>query len=204
MPPQVRNLIRHRKYSEQPYLCLLKKDITRQRCWKSHQFAAGVAEGTIYEYFKNKKDLLFCIPKEQFKKFRDSLEEFNASEHPNIRLRRMICNHFSLFMSDRKFLTIFINDIKLNKEFYTTEAYGYYSAYYNDMLNDLLDEGKRTGVFRSDINNRVFRNLYIGTFTHLAVRWFFLGKTTPMDMTEEFGQVTALLCRALASDPSSS
>ncbi len=162
---------------------------------------AGVAEGTIYEYFKNKRDLLFCIPKEQFKYYRDSLQEMNESDHPVARLRRMIQSHFCLFMTDRDFMTIFLNDIKLNREFYTTEAYSYYSGYYDDMLNDILDKGKKRDIFRSDVNNRVYRNLYIGTFTHLAIRWFILGRSTPIEMMEEFGEATSLLCRALLKSP---
>jgi len=98
-------------------------------------------------------------------------------------------------------MTIFLNDIKLNREFYTTEAYSFYSKYYYDMLNDILDKGKKRDIFRADINNRVYRNLYIGTFTHLAIRWFVLGRATPMEMMEEFGQTTTLLCLALLKSP---
>ena len=35
---------------------------------------AGVADGTIYQYFKNKEDLFFSIPIEKTKEFRSQLE----------------------------------------------------------------------------------------------------------------------------------
>lgn len=84
---------------------------------------AGVAEGTIYEHFKNKQDLLFAIPREQFALYRRRMEEVHRSSDALIQLRQMMWSHFCIFVSDRRFLQVYLNDVKLNKNFYTTDAY---------------------------------------------------------------------------------
>jgi TetR/AcrR family fatty acid metabolism transcriptional regulator len=159
--------------------------------------AAGVAEGTIYEYFKNKEDLLFSIPQERFIKYRERLQSTFHSDNPVIKLRRMIWYHFGFFLSDRKLLEIFLYDIKLNKEFYQSNAYTAYLQYI-DLLHDILNEGKEKGIFRTDVDNRVYRNLFLGTFTHLTMRWVAIEHSRFIDIMDEFNQTITLLCRAIA------
>jgi AcrR family transcriptional regulator len=160
--------------------------------------AAGVAEGTIYEYFKNKEDLLFSIPQERFTQYREWLQTTFHSDSPVIGLRRMIWYHFGFFLSDRKLLEIFLYDIKLNKEFYQSNAYSAYLQYI-DLLNDILNEGKEKGVFRADVDNRVYRNLFLGTFAHLTMRWVGIEHSSFIDIMDEFNQTNKLLCRAITT-----
>ncbi|MCD4675263.1 MAG: TetR/AcrR family transcriptional regulator [Desulfobacula sp.] len=157
---------------------------------------AGVAEGTIYEYFKNKQDLLYSIPKDKFKIYQGRLKRVFEPKNPLEKLRCFIGEYFQIFSSDSEFLTIFLCDIKLNKQFYTTEAFISFLNT-NEMLYEILNEGKESGMFRSDLNNRVFRNLFLGSFSHLAIRWFILKRVTPLEMMSELSEVTTLLCRAV-------
>jgi AcrR family transcriptional regulator len=160
---------------------------------------ANVAEGTIYEYFKNKKDLFFSIPTEQFASYKDSMREFLVAQKPMINLRRLIYLHFMHLTSDREFLMLYLHDIIRDREFYSTNAYERYLDYTAN-LHPILDEGKDQGVFEPGIDNRVFRNLFLGTFTHLAIRWFVLDRRTPLQMMDEFNHVATLLCRAVVSE----
>ncbi len=156
---------------------------------------AGVAEGTIYEYFKNKQDLLMSIPKEHFRFHRASLEKCFDAMDPLDRLERLIGVHFSVFLSNPEFLKVFLIDIKLNKQFYVSDAYPYYLQYIQP-LSDILEEGKRRGVFRPEVDSRIFRYLFVGSFNHLCLRWFLEGNATPLSMMVEFAEMSKLLCRA--------
>jgi TetR/AcrR family fatty acid metabolism transcriptional regulator len=154
---------------------------------------AGVAEGTIYEYFKNKKDLLFSIPDKKFEGYQKMLEQVCEPKDPLRKLECFIAEYFRIFSSNSEFLTIYLYDLKLNKQFYTINAFSSLLNI-NKILYDILDEGKQLGVFRSDLNNRVFRNLFVGSFSHLAMRWFILNRTTSLQMMSEFSEVISLLC----------
>jgi AcrR family transcriptional regulator len=162
---------------------------------------ADVAEGTIYEYYINKQDLLLSISKEQFKTYKNELDQVFNVEDPVLKLKRLIWNHFLILTSDSDFLTIFLNDIKLNKHFYATDSYNFFISYFGKVA-EILDEGKRAGVFRSNIQNRVFRNLFIGTFTHLMLRWFFISSPSPLVFIKEFHHMAELLIRAVLANPS--
>ncbi len=162
---------------------------------------ANVAEGTIYEYFVNKQDLLLSIAKERFEKFKIELDTTFQIEDPITKLKRLIWNHFLIFFTNPEFLTLFLNDIKLNQHFYKTDSYVYFINYYSK-VSEVLGEGKRAGVFRQQVNNRVYRNLFTGSFTHLLLRWLFISTPPPLTFMREFTHAANLLCRAVVAKPS--
>ncbi|MCP4551620.1 MAG: TetR/AcrR family transcriptional regulator [Bacteroidetes bacterium] len=159
---------------------------------------ANVADGTIYEYFKNKEDLLFSIPKIHFEKHIENLYEIFHIKTPLRKLRRFIRYHFLLHLNDREFLSVFLLNIQFNAQFYKSPVYETFSNYIG-ILDNILEEGKKDGSIRSNIDNRVFRNLFLGTFSHISIRWFILGGKGKVDKMKELDEVVALLSRAVAS-----
>ena len=160
---------------------------------------AAVAEGTIYEYYINKQDLLLSISKEQFKKYKIELDQTFDLKDPLAKLTQLIRNHFLILTSNIDFLVLFLNDIKLNKHFYNSDSYNYFINYFSK-LSEVLGEGKRAGIFRPDVHNRVYRNLFIGSMTHLLMRWCFISTPPPLMFMSEFNQATELLCRAAMAE----
>jgi len=158
--------------------------------------AAGVAEGTIYTYFNNKKDLLLSLPIERFRYFKQGTKELFDIKDTLRKLRRFIRYHFAIFLTNRDFLKTFLLDIKLNRQFYESSAYKEYLEYMK-VLDPILDEGKEKKLFRESVNNRVFKNLFFGGFTHLTTRWFILETAKAIDMMEEVDQFVHLLCDAV-------
>lgn len=161
---------------------------------------ANVAEGTIYEYFQNKKELFLTISNEQFQIYKNSMQEFLHTTNPLVNLRKLIYLHFLHISSDPDFLMIYLHDLLHNKQFYSSEAFGHYIDYVSD-FEKILDEGKRQNIFDKQINNRVFRNLFLGTFSHLLVRWFVIKTKTAEEMILEFNQASNLLCQAVLAKP---
>ena len=161
---------------------------------------AEVAEGTVYEYFENKEDLLLNIPKKRFEQFLEELPDTFEIKTPLRKLRRFIRYYFSLFLTKREFLKVFLLQIQLNKRFYDTKAYATFRRY-TQVLENIIEEGKGDGSFHPDVNPRVFRNMFLGAFSHLALRWLIFGKGSETDKMKEIDQVTDLLSSAvLAQD----
>lgn len=159
---------------------------------------ANVAEGTIYEYFKDKEDLLLSIPQHHYKDHIEKLSEIFHIKTPLKKLRRLIRYHFFLHLTERNFLKVFLLHIQFNQQFYNSPVYDTFRQYIN-IINDILEEGKNDGSIRSDVNNRVFRNLFLGAFSHISLRWFILKEKSKADKMEELDEVVSLLCRAVAS-----
>jgi TetR/AcrR family transcriptional regulator, fatty acid metabolism regulator protein len=160
---------------------------------------ANVAEGTIYTYFENKNDLLFSIPKKRFRWLRNSMGEVFDIKDPLRKLRRFIRLLFTTFMGDRDFLRVFLLDIKLNRKFYVSDAYKDYVDFVS-LLETILEEGQAKMIFKEKINKRLFRNLFLGGFTHLATRWVILEKAKPIDMMQDIEALVSLLCRSVVVD----
>ena len=160
--------------------------------------SAGVAEGTVYDYFENKEDLLLSIPVKRFGKYFDDLSETFHIKSPLRKLRRFIRYHFSLFLTEREFLRVFLLQIQLNKRFYGSKAYESFRNYFR-AVEEIIEEGKTEGSFHSGVNPRIFRNMFLGTFSHLALRWIILGKESDTDKMQEIGQVADLLSSAVTS-----
>jgi TetR/AcrR family fatty acid metabolism transcriptional regulator len=157
---------------------------------------AQVAEGTVYEYFENKEDLLLSIPIKRFEQYLDALSEVFQIKNPLKKLQRFIRYHFSLFFAERDFLKVFLLQIQLNKRFYGSKAFDSFRTY-SRVIEEIIEEGKSEGSFRSDVNARVFRNMFLGIFSHLALRWVVLGKSSDIDKMQEIDRVTDLLTSAV-------
>ncbi|MEN8246292.1 MAG: TetR/AcrR family transcriptional regulator [Thermodesulfobacteriota bacterium] len=157
---------------------------------------AKVAEGSIYDYFKNKEDLLLSIPLKRFQRHIDALPETFHIKSPQRKLRRLIKYHFSLYLNNRNFLRVFLLDIQLNKRFYGSKAFDLFQTYLK-AFEGIIAEGKAEGCFRRDINPRVFRNMFLGAFSHMALRWLFFNEENKYDKLEEIDSLTDLLSFAV-------
>ena len=157
---------------------------------------AGVADGTVYEYFQNKEDLLFSIPKEVFAIHISQLEEVFDIKSPEKMLRRFITHHFSIYLTDPKFLRIYLSLILLNRRFYQSHPYEDWLKYI-EFLDDIVNRGIDDGSFASSSDIKVFRKMFLGAFTHMGIRWFFTGKINSTDKFYEIDQITDLLICAL-------
>jgi TetR/AcrR family fatty acid metabolism transcriptional regulator len=159
---------------------------------------ANVSEGTIYEYFKNKEDLLFSIPEQKFLKHIQELDEIFELKTPLRKLRRFIRYHFYLYMTEPNFSKVFILHIQLSQKFYRSPVYQIFQQY-TKIITDVLEEGKQDGSIRISVNARVFRNLFLGTFSHMALRWLIVGGGAETDKMREIDDVVSLLSRAVAN-----
>ena len=157
---------------------------------------SGVASGTVYEYFTNKEALLLSIPVKRLEHYLNQLQELFIIKSPFRKLRRMIKYHFSFFLTEREFLKVFLLQIQLNKEFYTSEAFKMYSKYFK-VIEDVIEEGISEGVFNKKINPRVYRNMLLGTFNQVALRWLMLGESNEFDKMREIDHITNLLSSAV-------
>ena len=161
---------------------------------------ANVSEGTIYEYFKNKDDLLFSIPEKRFQEHTAQLDEIFELKTPLRKLRRFIRYHFFLYMTEPNFVKVFLLHIQLSQRFYGSYVYKTFQQY-TKTITDVLEEGKKDGSIRSNVNIRVFKNLFLGAFSHMALRWLILGEEAETDKMKEIDEVVLLLSRAVAIDP---
>ena len=167
--------------------------------------SAGVGDGTVYDYFKNKEDLLFSTLKEGFqpsslkKGFQDhllSLDQTHSDISPLEKLEQFIRRKFLLCLTQPAFAKVFILHGVYNKPFYRSAAYDEYVRYMASM-DEILDQGKALSIFRPEADPKTFRHLVLGAFSHLMLRWLVLEKKVVIDKVGEINSMTSILIRAV-------
>ena len=169
--------------------------------------SAGVADGTVYEYFKNKEELLFSTLQEGFQPsvmkrgFQDHLNAITGSAEISTTmetLKRFIRQHFLICLTQPSFTKIFILNGIFNRQFYQSEAYSTFNTYMKGLFT-ILDKGKQEGVIRSSADNRIFKNLMVGAFSHITLRWIFSEEKTKLNKVEEINDMVAMLIRSVST-----
>lgn len=158
---------------------------------------ADVAEGTVYEYFKNKEDLLLSISEGRFKDHLEQLKLTFAGKDSKKKLRLFMQNHFQQYLDDHDFLVVFLTNIQFNRRFYKSRAYKSQYKYVMELerlVQGIIDNGNAA----PDINLRVFRNMFLGAFTHMTLRWFMVNHGSKYNKMEEIEKVTGLLSDAIS------
>jgi len=133
--------------------------------------AAEVADGTIYLYFKNKDDLLISL-------FEEKMGEVVADVRRRIavggnaleKLRIFIENHMDLLERESGLVEVIQVELRQSTKFlkdYTPVKF----FEYLDVISDILEEGKRQGVIRPDLNVSVARRAIFGALDDLSVTY---------------------------------
>ncbi|MDQ0270050.1 TetR/AcrR family transcriptional regulator [Cytobacillus purgationiresistens] len=132
---------------------------------------AGVADGTIYLYFKNKEDILISLFQDKMGHFVEIIEgKIAGKENAAEKLLMMVETHFRI-LSDDEHLAI-VTQLELrqsNKELrhkINTILKGYLG-----LVDKILIDGKKSGEFSSSLDVRMARQMIFGTMDETATTW---------------------------------
>jgi len=132
---------------------------------------AGVADGTIYLYFKNKEDILISVFREKMGVFVENVKEILKKEiSATEMLAKMIENHFSLLNGDRHLAIVTQLELRQsNKElrYRINEVLKEYLS----LLDTILREGIEKGEFDERIDIRLARQMVFGTIDETITSW---------------------------------
>ena len=161
---------------------------------------AGVADGTIYLYFRNKDDVLISIFEEKMKIIVDRAREYvEPHTDPRDRLYYFIDFHFSQVERQRNLAEIFQVELRLSSKF-MKEYVPVRLGEYLEILSGIIEEGQEAGVFRDDIQPPVIKRVIFGAIDELALNWV-LTRGKRFDLRRNTSEVCALFLRGLLVDP---
>ncbi|MFH1758513.1 MAG: TetR/AcrR family transcriptional regulator [Pseudomonadota bacterium] len=137
---------------------------------------AKIAEGSIYHYFENKEDLLFSIPEERMENFFSGLREhLEGIKGALFKLRKIIWYHLHFYEKNQDYVLILLQNIRLNPRFKSTRAYQLIRDF-SRLVVQIIEEGKKEGVIRPDINAKLLRDAILGAVEHITIRGSILGR----------------------------
>lgn len=162
---------------------------------------AGVADGTIYLYFKNKDDLLISLFEDQMEWIIVRLrEELDAVEGGLLaKLRAFVHLHFRLAVERpdlAEFITVELRQsAKFVKEYENPKF-----ADYLKMLHSLIDRGQREGILRADLDSRLVTRALFGALDEVLLQ-LVLEPEAPTDVSDEAHQIAEMIVDGLMVRP---
>jgi len=141
---------------------------------------AGIADGTVYLYFKSKDEILHSV-------FDRAMEEFiteGKSEIAEIaeadrRLRRIAELHLERLGADRDLAIVFQVELRGSTKFMEEfSAAGF--AEYLSIIHRTIEEGQKTGIFRRDLNATVCSKILFGALDEMVTNWILSKKQYPL------------------------
>jgi TetR/AcrR family fatty acid metabolism transcriptional regulator len=152
---------------------------------------AGVADGTIYLYFKNKDDLLICIFEEKIAELIARLREKLAEvKTPEEKIWVFVENHLKLLEGNRDLAEMIQIELRQSNKF-MKEYIPVQFLEYLDILSGIISEGIAAGVFREDINPTIARRIIFGALDEISLAWV-LSKKGKYDIGESARQVYSI------------
>ena len=132
---------------------------------------AGVADGTVYLYFKSKEEILHSI----FDRSVDDAlgaakERVQQLTDPREKLRQIAHMHLERLGADRDLAVVFQVELRGSTKFMEEfSAAGF--AEYLSLIRSTFEEGQRAGMFRADLNARVVAKVLFGALDEMATNW---------------------------------
>ncbi|WCF09282.1 TetR family transcriptional regulator [Paenibacillus thiaminolyticus] len=137
---------------------------------------AGVADGTIYLYFKRKEDILISLFREKLGeligKFHASLEETTGAKEA---LRNVCEIHFTEMENNPDFA--FVSQIELRQSsLELRKEIGKIIKPYIVLIEKIITQGIEEKVFRADLDVKLTRLLIFGSMDEVVTSWLISGQ----------------------------
>jgi TetR/AcrR family fatty acid metabolism transcriptional regulator len=136
---------------------------------------AGVADGTIYLYFKNKNDILVHFfafkAKQVFDRFH---EEVDRGADSLEKLRNLVRVHLSEFQRDPDMAIVYhVETHQISR--LAEDQIRAMGKMYHDIISDIVEEGQQEGLIRRDIYLSLVKRLILGAVDETIGAWLHAG-----------------------------
>lgn len=134
---------------------------------------AGVGDGTIYLYFKNKDDILdnfFSYKTTQiFSQFQDEVARCaNALD----KLERLVACHLQEFEQNRDLAVVYEVETRMRRHL-SDEKLKEMSRMYFDLVAHIVNQGQNEGTIRQNIPIHLVKQYLIGAVDEVITTWLY-------------------------------
>ena len=132
---------------------------------------AGVADGTIYLYFRNKEDILVSLFDEVMAEHIErAREEIGSLAGAPARLRAIAAHHLRLFGGNRDLAVVFQVELRHSTRFLERFTASWLQDYFA-LLGEVIEQGQREGSLRSDLPRKVATKAFFGALDEMVTSW---------------------------------
>jgi TetR/AcrR family fatty acid metabolism transcriptional regulator len=132
---------------------------------------AGVADGTVYLYFKNKEEILRTAINTAFDAFMSHARtELEKLPNPADRLRRLAFLHLDALGSNRNLAVVFQMELRQSTRF-LSEFSHHHMVEYLRLVRAAISDGQGSGFFRHGMPDKVVANCFFGALDEMVTSW---------------------------------
>ncbi len=141
--------------------------------------AANLSEGTIYNYFENKEDLLKEIFESIWKNLIPELEsKMKMIKNPDDRVDHLLTTTLNLFDTNRELAKVFLIELKKSKTLMMDSGYRLIQDIVR-LIRGVLVEGMELGVYRKDLDLNIEPLILYGSVEGILTWWALDDKEVP-------------------------
>ncbi|MGB9730550.1 MULTISPECIES: TetR/AcrR family transcriptional regulator [Calditerrivibrio] len=155
---------------------------------------AGVASGTVYNYFSNKEDILISIMiiklNEYVTKAKKAIESI---EDPREKIKILINHHFEAMQSNPDLALVLQFELRQPTKEIRDKIRKYLREYFK-FIEEIILDGVEKGVFQKDLNVYFAREMFFGTLDEIVSTWIYTKKEWLL--TEKTDIISNMLIKA--------
>jgi len=141
---------------------------------------AGVADGTIYLYFRGKEDILVRlfdeVMSEHVAKAREAVHALPSAPE---RLLAIAERHLAVLGDNRDLAAVFQVELRQSTRFMERFTASWLRDYF-DLLDEVIEGGQRDGSLRADVNRKVAAKMLFGALDETVTSWLLSEKRYPL------------------------
>ncbi|HLR52309.1 MAG TPA: TetR/AcrR family transcriptional regulator [Candidatus Avamphibacillus sp.] len=132
---------------------------------------AGVADGTIYLYFKNKEDILVSVFEEKMGQFIEEIAEaIKKKRNVKDKLLTLIQMHYGQLAANRYLAIVTQLELRQSNLTLRREINAVLKPYLT-VIDSIIKEGVEEGIFKQNLNVPLVRQMIFGTLDETVTNW---------------------------------
>ncbi len=161
---------------------------------------AGVADGTIYLYFKNKDEILIMIFEEEMEKVIAEVKAEVFSENDILdNIRKFILAHLTFVKKNPRLAQVFQLELRQSNKF-IKEYTGTRLQEYLNIISDIIHDGQQQGVLNPALHPGLVKRALFGALDEVATHWI-LSKNVKYNLDESAEQLIQIFINGLRISP---
>jgi TetR/AcrR family fatty acid metabolism transcriptional regulator len=141
---------------------------------------AGIADGTVYLYFKSKDEILRSIFDRAMAEFiAEGQRELAVIDGPTEKIKKIAELHLEKLGADRDLAIVFQVELRgSTKHMQEFSAAGFHD--YLEIIRETFEDAQKRGDFRDDIKSVVAAKVLYGALDEMVTNWVLSTKSYPL------------------------
>jgi len=158
---------------------------------------AGVADGTIYLYFRNKEDILVSLFDEVMATHIGRLRaDLRDRKDAPARLHAIALHHLRGLGDNRDLAVVFQVELRQSTKFMARFTASWLQDYF-ELVNEVIEQGQKEGTLRHDLPRKVVTKALFGALDEMVTSWILSRKD--YDLGQLAAPVVELFLRGVAT-----